>query len=175
MRNKIMDYYNNKAVNPNVLNGKIITKIDGLFKDSVEVVVHTQDGYIYVFAHDQDCCEHVALNDYELSAESLSGGLVVSAEEVQGIAEAPETDESYTWTFYKIETNKGGLWMRWLGESSGYYSEEVLCYVISTPEDADLFENIQERDSTPTEEEIREEILEVEVVKVKEVADLFFN
>jgi len=32
---------------------------------------------------------------------------------------------AHEWTFYKLETDKGGLWMRWLGESNGFYSMRV--------------------------------------------------
>ena len=34
-------------------------------------------------------------------------------------------DSSQTWSFLKIETSKGSIWQRWLGESNGYYSESV--------------------------------------------------
>lgn len=108
------------------LTGKIIKEIQGLEKESEEVVIITECGHKYKFYHRQNCCESVALNDFEGEASDLIGGLIVSAEEVEGVGEEPRVHaDSYTWTFYKIETNKGGLWMRWLGESNGYYSEEV--------------------------------------------------
>lgn len=121
-----MNYWG-KEVELSALEGKTIKNITGLEKGSSEVRIFTECGQEYLFYHSQNCCESVDLNDFEGDAGDVVGGLVVSAEEVNGNQdERPdEYSESWTWTFYKIETNKGGLWMRWLGESNGYYSESV--------------------------------------------------
>ena len=107
--------------------GDVITKIIGLERHSTEVRISMAAGNQFVLYHESDCCESVDLEDFDGCAEDLIGALIVSAEEVN----SPEPDgysymgDSHTWTFYKIETNKGGLWMRWLGQSNGYYSERV--------------------------------------------------
>jgi len=89
--------------------GKTIKDVVGLVKYSDEVIITTTCEDIYKFFHMQDCCEQVNLEDFE------------------GVCEEPDMtfEESHTWTFYRIETTKGDLWMRWLGESNGYYSEKV--------------------------------------------------
>ncbi|CAH0448121.1 hypothetical protein SM033_00297 [Vibrio phage vB_VpaM_sm033] len=105
-----------------------ITKIVGLEKESDCVEIHTASGDVHVFYHEQDCCEYVRLNDFEGDAEDFVGALITDAFEITDYNDTCDeegSDESYTWTFYKIQTNKGELWMRWLGESNGYYSEEV--------------------------------------------------
>lgn len=108
-----------------VLVGKTIKSITGLVKDSEEVRIFTVCGNEYLLYHAQDCCEQVYLADFEGDIDDLVGSLIISSEEVIKVAEPPEVCEYGTWTFYKIETSKGGLWMRWLGESNGYYSEAV--------------------------------------------------
>jgi|SRR5690554_1488016 len=108
--------------------GETIKSVSGLEVrddlDNDEVIFVTESGKALKLYHDQDCCEHVRMIDIELDADDFSGAVVLSAEEVVG-----ETmDDDYgtrTYTFYKIETTKGGIWMRWLGESNGYYSESV--------------------------------------------------
>lgn len=107
------------------LEGKTIKNITGLQKDSEEVHIYTECGAQYKFWHCQDCCESVSLNDFEGNSDSLVGGFISLAEEVNGIAPDGWHGESVTWTFYKIDTTKGSLWLRWLGASNGYYSEGV--------------------------------------------------
>ena len=110
------------------LEGKVIKEIIGVSKDSDEIRFFIEDGSCYLMYHEQDCCEAVYLEDFDGDVSDLVGAVVISAEEVSG--EIPEEgtyyeDDSCTWTFYKIETNKGGLWLRWFGTSNGYYSESV--------------------------------------------------
>lgn len=104
--------------------GTTITGIKGLKRYSDEVIISTSKGHLKFF-HEQDCCESVTLEDFEDDGITF-GAKVLSVEEVCSCDNPPENcDESFTWTFYKIETTKGGLWMRWLGESNGCYSESV--------------------------------------------------
>lgn len=120
--------YLDKNVELSELVGKTIKEITGLKKGSDEVRFIMDDGNTYLFCHYQGCCESVDLNDFDVSAKSLDGGKILSAEEVTNVDDGDKPGDfaqNWTWTFYKIETDKGGIWMRWLGESNGYYSESV--------------------------------------------------
>ena len=120
-----------KEVEFSVLNGQTIKSVEGFEKGSDEIKFITEEGNIYKMYHEQDCCEGVDIEDIEGDLSDLVGGLVVSAEEVKDYDNGHPADydenygESYTWTFYKIQTTKGHVWIRWLGESNGYYSEGV--------------------------------------------------
>ena len=93
-----------------------------------EMLFETAQGERFMFAHQQDCCECVDINDIVGNLQDLVGEPLLVAEEVSG--ETPvdfvERDhESVTWTFYKFATRKGYVDVRWLGESNGYYGEGV--------------------------------------------------
>lgn len=107
--------------------GETIILIEGMDFGSDCVSIHTASGKCFSFYHQEDCCETVDLNDYEADVETLCDGLIISAEIATNDEwdEPGPTPESWTWTFYKIETTKGEIWMRWLGDSNGHYSEKV--------------------------------------------------
>lgn len=103
--------------------GLNIDRIEGLSDDSDKVTIITKCGKSGIFYHEQDCCESVYLSDFIFSGSKPDGALIISAE-IETSSAAVDCGHE-TWSFYKINTTKGELWMRWIGESNGYYSEDV--------------------------------------------------
>ena len=107
-----------------------IVSITGLEKGSEKLEFRMMLGTL-VMEHLNDCCESVAIEDFEGDLEDLVGQVLLEAEEVVNgtgkphRGKVPDYSESTTWTFYKFRTTRGDLWVRWLGESNGYYSERV--------------------------------------------------
>jgi hypothetical protein len=115
----------------NELLGKTITEIKDCTIDSAAIVFVCSDNTSYCMYHCQDCCESVFLEDICGDIEDLLNSPLLIAEESSS-SEAPTGhttssgyDESNTWTFYKLTTNKGHVTLRWWGSSNGYYSEAV--------------------------------------------------
>lgn len=123
-------YYKNNHIDIDrgigVLVGKTISNFE---QDEHETYITTECGVVLKIYHKQDCCESVSL--YDSDNDDVVGGYVTLAEEVCGESEVDIKDilgwtpDSVTWTFVKINTTKGSIWQRWLGESNGYYSESV--------------------------------------------------
>lgn len=107
--------------------GKTIKSIEGMREGSEEIIFECTDGSKYKMYHSQDCCEVVSVEDVYGDVEDLLGSEIIIAEENSN-SEGPrkcESDDSYTWTFYKLATKKGYVDIRWYGTSNGYYSEGV--------------------------------------------------
>ena len=90
-----------------------------------EITFTEQDGSIWKFYHEQDCCESVTVEDVCGDLDNLLHTPLLDAEEVIQECENPDEYESCTWTFYKFTTIKGSVTIRWYGSSNGYYSEKV--------------------------------------------------
>ncbi len=120
-----------KELDFSVLKGKTLRAISGC-KDDEEMTFTTIDGEVYRLYHNQDCCESVTIEDICGDLGDLIGSPILVAEEVtheqdtnpQGVPEQ-EYQDSFTWTFYKLDTFKGSVTIRWYGESNGCYSESV--------------------------------------------------
>jgi len=106
------------------LKGKRIARVVDCAPESDNVYFFCEDGARFRMWHSQDCCESVSINDVVGDPADLIG-LVVDAREESHEATREESSESGTWTFYIIQTDRGCVTLRWLGESNGYYSESV--------------------------------------------------
>lgn len=98
-------------------------------------------GHIFRFMHHQDCCENVEIVDIEGDLNTLLNSPILQAEVVTREATSKETSESGTWTFYKFATIKGSVTVRWLGESNGYYSEDVSLDILKNTDISKFPEN----------------------------------
>jgi len=119
--------------------GHCITHID---KKHDELKLYLSDAvYVHMY-HQQDCCEDVFIEDICGDLDDLIGSPLLQAEEVSNRDDngpLEEYDESYTWTFYKLATNKGFVTIRWYGSSNGYYSEYVDVRVVDDSKRNDIY------------------------------------
>ena len=114
------------------LNGQTITAITGAEKYSDVVEIALANGELFRMSHHQDCCEYVRIHSV---IGTPTAGFVIRCEEndkePDGIDESNgPSDYSHTWTsyFFEVKTSAGEVvqfTIYWLGESNGYYSEEV--------------------------------------------------
>jgi hypothetical protein len=116
-------------------------------RHSIEFITKT---HIYTMYHEQDCCEEVEIEDICGDFEDIINTPIIHAEEamykdnewvntcslsteiatrhlLRGVTidNNKEEGQHSTWTFYKIDTNKGGITIRWWGSSNGNYCEEI--------------------------------------------------
>ena len=101
----------------NMLNKVMISVTGNVGND--EMVFTDTNGKVFKFFHQQSCCEDVSIEDI---IGDLINSPILEAEE---ISSETNSCESGTWTFYRFSTIKGTVTVRWLGESNGYYSEDV--------------------------------------------------
>ncbi len=124
-----MGWYDDHSINELV--GKTLVRVE--LNDGRDVLeFETVDGDRYQLYHYQDCCESVWLEDVNGDFDDLIGSPLLIADEVTNLEHDMRHDgprdeyhESYTWTYYKLHTIKGGVHLRWYGTSNGYYSERV--------------------------------------------------
>jgi hypothetical protein len=115
--------------------GKIVEKIDVIKDDLLSqekdsITIYTKCGHVFVFFHDQQCCEHVWLDDITPDIQLLVGHEVLRCEKNSVETGNKHTDfETQTATFYKIACVNGWVDITWKGTSNGYYSEGVDCEV----------------------------------------------
>lgn len=124
-----MSYYD-KLCEVDVLKGKTLSSVSA--DGNEEIVFTTVDGDVYRMFHSQDCCESVYIESIVGELQDLVGEPILVAEANENLfdilknaGKEEESDESYTWTFYKFATRKGYVDIRWYGSSNGYYSESV--------------------------------------------------
>lgn len=100
--------------------GKTVKCIENI--DNEKLLLYFTDGSSCQFYHYQDCCESVYIKDSDNL--SLLEGITLT-----GIIKE-ETDNEASWgtsTLTKLEfvSEKTVVRVTWLGESNGYYSENV--------------------------------------------------
>lgn len=111
------------------LKGKTLVSITGKVGDE-EMTFVTSDNKKYLLWYQGDCCATCHIEDICGDLDDLIGHPLLVAEVSTNTNEnppgiSPEYQDSFTWTYYKLDTIKGGVTIRWYGESNGYYSEEV--------------------------------------------------
>ena len=112
--------------------GHTIERVEGMEVDSERVILHVADGPPFSMYHERECCEAVRLAEVVGDVDDLLNTPVLTAEESTNSDNQPDAatacGDSWMWTFYRVQTIKGLVVLRWLGESNGYYSEGVTFY-----------------------------------------------
>jgi hypothetical protein len=114
--------------------GKIITAVNSEDSDCVEFIL--SDGTKCQLYHEQDCCESVGIDETEGTLRDLIGEVITLATEDGESRPGDENRDndygSWTRSTYTLATASHKVMISWIGESNGYYSEDVNFYVDNT-------------------------------------------
>ena len=110
------------------IQGMTITAV--VYKEVSESLLIHLNTHVLEMIHHQDCCETVYLADVVGSFEDLIGHPLLEVSE--STVETSSEDMSSTASYYNFKTVKASVQLRWVGESNGYYSETVDCYLYPT-------------------------------------------
>ncbi len=112
--------------------GKTFTEVK-----QVEDEIHFIGEESFRLAHEQGCCESVNVEDIVGDLSDLENTPILVADDCNnnGFDESQPrdkekgySDDSFTWTFFRISTIKGTVVIRFYGTSNGYYSETASIY-----------------------------------------------
>lgn len=107
------------------IQGMTITAV--VYKETSESLHIHLNTHVLEMIHHQECCETVYLADVVGSFEDLIGYPLLEVSE--NLVDIGSEDISSTASYYNFRTVKASVQLRWVGESSGYYSETVDCYL----------------------------------------------
>ena len=110
------------------IKGMTITAV--VYKETNESLLIHLNTHVLEMIHQRDCCETVYLADVVGSFEDLIGYPLLEVSE--STVDIGDSDISSTASYYNFKTIKASVQLRWVGESSGYYSETVDCYLYKT-------------------------------------------
>lgn len=110
------------------IQGMTITAV--VYKEVNESLLIHLNTHVLEMIHHQDCCETVYLEDVVGSFEDLIGYPLLEVSE--NLVDIATEDMSSTASYYNFKTIKASVQLRWVGESNGYYSETVDCYLYKT-------------------------------------------
>lgn len=107
--------------------GCTLVNIHGKFPNPERLTFTTDDDVVFDMYHPQNCCESVRVEEIIGDLSDVIGSPILHAsEETNSFGpDCRGDDGSHTWTFYRLSTIKGSVTLRWLGESNGFYGEEV--------------------------------------------------
>lgn len=142
------DYYELEEIEFSDLEDKTLTAVylvrgrENVTVEGDMIIFCAEDGTNYYMFHHQDCCEYVTVEDICGDLEDLVGSRIRVAECVvsrnrvpDGVTERTYYNDLYQYTFYKLDTFKGGVTIRWFGSSNGYYSVSVRIFRDRTEEE----------------------------------------
>lgn len=115
----------NRVISIKQLKGMTITAV--VYKEDNESLLIHLNTHVLEMIHHQDCCETVYLADVIGSFEDLIGYPLLEVSE--SVVCIPTRCESATASYYNFKTVKASVQLRWIGESNGFYSETVDCYL----------------------------------------------
>lgn len=119
-------------VDASELNGKRIAAIDVVDDPGKEheIQITTECGRMFRFYHSVDCCESVQIakaKDGDGNLLTLIGKTLIDVSHATDSENDPPSEHSDSWTNTTItfRTDSETVISRWIGESNGYYSEDV--------------------------------------------------